>query len=69
MPRIFAHFSRALHAIFTPALLNWRIDLPRQDKDEAMPLVHYAGHKRHVRGTCTWTVLKRRILTCLDSLS
>ena len=68
MPRIFATFSHALHAIFTPALLNWRIDLSRQDKDEAMLPVQCPGHKRQVCGTCTWAVLKRRILTWLDSL-
>jgi hypothetical protein len=26
---IFTRYSRALHAIFTPALLNWRVDKVR----------------------------------------
>ena len=69
MPRIFTRFSRALHAILTPALLHWRPDLCEQDKDEAMLLVQCAGHERQVCGTGACAVLTRRFLTWLDSLS
>ena len=34
-----------------------------------MLLVQCAGQGRHVCGTCTRAVLKRRILTWLDALS
>ena len=44
--RMFTRFSRALHAIFTPALLHCRIDLCEQDKDEAVLLVPCAGQVR-----------------------
>ena len=66
--RIFTRFSRALHAIFTLALLHCRIDLCEQDKDEAILLVPCVGQVRQVSGTCACAVLKRRILTWLDSL-
>jgi hypothetical protein len=69
MPRIFAQFSRVVDAIFTPALLNWRIDLSEQDKDEPMLLVQCAGQGHQVCRPCTWAVLKRRILTWLDAHS
>jgi ATP-dependent helicase YprA (DUF1998 family) len=79
LPWIFTPFSRALDAIFTPALLDWRVDkvhhatrggrdvnrcaLCEQDKDEAVLQVQCARHERQLCGTCAWAVAQA-LATC-----